>query len=347
MRDRWQRIPVHRRPYYTPELRFRILRMKHLLALSCAETGRMFGIVGETVSRWENEITADPTKKTVGTLVRPNPPTRRYADVVREVVLAMTLMKSFGGDGMIARTLARAGWKLSQSTVAKYRKQPKPPAPSPGEATTKHAVRADYPLHVWMSDITQFPGLFGLTRFHVASIFDVYSRMPLATQTFDHAPSDDEINGLFHDAVLLHGKPRHFVSDQGSQYTSALLKATLERLGVKHRKGAVLKHGSIALIERLWLSLKVNLQRFPFSNPLLWEDLDEALYYSLVHYAFHRPHAGLGGATPSEVFYGRRQAHRVAKHPPRGKPGQNVGRAPFQIAHLDPQRRLPILVRAA
>jgi putative transposase len=208
-------------------------------------------------------------------------------------------------------------------------------------------VVARYPNHVWMCDLTQLEGLFGITRFRIASVFDVYSRMPLLTRTFDAEPTGDQIAALFRKAVRLHGKPRHFISDKGSQFTSEVFKGTLARLGVRHRFGAVGKHGSIALIERFWLNLKMALSRVPFIKPLLWEDLDQAIHYSLIHYALHRPHQALRGATPAEVYRHQRPAHRSAKHPPRGKPGQYVGRPPFRIAHLDPERRFPILVKAA
>jgi transposase InsO family protein len=344
LNERWERMPVHRRPHYTPELRFRILRIKQVMGLSCEETGRRFGVAAWTVGRWEKDLLGDPSKKTIGKLVRPKPPIRRYADVVREVVHAMTLT-NFGGNRMVAAILARVGWKLSKTTVARYRKEPAP-APRP-ETAGPHTVVARYLNHVWMSDITQLPGLFGLTRFHIASIFDVVSRMPLVTRSCDSTPTGKEITALFREAVRLHGKPKHFVSDQGDQYRSGAFKTALRRLGTQHRFGAVLKHGSIALIERLWLSLKVTLSRFPFAQPLLWEDLDQSLHYTLTHYAFHRPHSALGGATPAEVYYERSPACWTAEHPPRGKPGQYVPRPAFRMTYLDPERRLPILVKAA
>jgi putative transposase len=342
--ERWDPVPVRRRPHYAPEARFKILRYKHIMGLSCEETGRVFRVTGATIARWEKELSADPDKKTIGTLVRPMPPVRSYADVVREVVLSMALM-GFGGSEIIADTLARAGWRLSATTVARYRKEPVPTPPAP--QASGRTVQARYPNHVWMCDLTQLEGLFGVTRFRIASIFDVHSRMPLLTRTFDSEPTGEEIAALFRKAVRLHGKPRHFVSDKGSQFTSGVFTATLARLSVKHRFGAVGRHGSIALIERFWLNRKMALSRVPFMKPLLWEDLDQALHYSLVHYAVHRPHQALGGATPLEVYSGRRPAHRSAKHPPRAKPGKFVGRPPFRIGHLDPERRFPILIKAA
>ena len=116
--ERWDPVPVRRRPHYTPEARFKILRYKHIKGLSCEETGREYRVAGATIARWEKELSADPDKKTIGTLLRPMPPVGSYADVVREVVLSMVLTR-FGGDEIIADTLARAGWKLSATTVAR------------------------------------------------------------------------------------------------------------------------------------------------------------------------------------------------------------------------------------
>jgi hypothetical protein len=49
--SRLDRIPERQRPHYTPEERARILRVKHLLSLSSAETARLFRLAGATLSR--------------------------------------------------------------------------------------------------------------------------------------------------------------------------------------------------------------------------------------------------------------------------------------------------------
>jgi len=343
--ERWDHIPIKRRPHYSPELRYRVLRVKLLLGLSCAETGRMFRVVPETISRWEKEAMAAPANKdTVGALIRPTPPVRRYADVVREVVLSMALVK-VGGNGMIARTLARAGWKLSDTTVARYRKQPVPAPPE--EQSAARALTARYPGHVWMTDITQLVGLFGITDFYIMTIYDAYSRMPLLTRTFNAVPKGANIAAMFRWAAKTYGRPKRFVCDRGVQFTSGVFTKALARFGLKPRYGAIGKHGSIALMERFWLTLKTTLQRLPFSKPLLWQDLDHAIHLSLAYYAFHRPHSALGGATPAEMYFNQTPAHLAAKHPPRGRPGEQRTRPPFRIAHLDAEGRFPILAKAA
>jgi hypothetical protein len=66
------------------------------------------------------------------------------------------------------------------------------------------------------------------------------------------------------------------------------------------------------------------------------------------YYAWLPPHQGLGGATPAEILLERRPAHLDAVSPPRGRPGEDVDfTPPFEIRHLDPDQRLPYLVRKA
>src|SRR5450756_1331207 len=107
--ERWDKVPERHRPHYVPEQRFRILRIRSLLGLSQRETAEMFRVSTETIARWEMETTS-PDADVPRPLVAPNPPVRRFADVVRAVVKTMELT-GFGGNDLIARTLARAGWK--------------------------------------------------------------------------------------------------------------------------------------------------------------------------------------------------------------------------------------------
>jgi hypothetical protein len=81
----------------------------------------MFRLSVETIARWEVEATS-PDEAASRPLIAPNPPVRRFADVVRAVVKTMELA-GFGGNDLIARTLARAGWKLSARTVGRIRRE--------------------------------------------------------------------------------------------------------------------------------------------------------------------------------------------------------------------------------
>jgi transposase InsO family protein len=343
---RWDKLPERQRPHYSPQARFRILRLRTLLALSADETARTFRVSSGTILRWEHEAQAAPDRPTVGSLLKPTPPVRRFADVVRHVVQTLTLA-GFPGDASVAAFLARAGWRISRRTVQRVRRE-KPVAPeAPTPEGSSRAVRARYPNHVWMIDLTEIPGLLRLFSFKLAVVFDVFSRVPLAARVFLSEPSAAGIARLFVRAALRFGAPRHSVSDQGPQFISETFRRTLAHHGVRHRYGAVGQTGSIALIERFFLTLKT-ITRLSTRPPLLRFDLERRLELFFAYYRCLRPHQGVGGSTPAEVFLGLSPAYRDAVPPPRGRPGEQVRvSVPFDLRFLDPEQSLPHLVRRA
>ncbi|HYL99490.1 MAG TPA: hypothetical protein VEZ90_11085 [Blastocatellia bacterium] len=66
----------------------------------------------------------------------------------------------------------------------------------------------------------------------------------------------------------------------------------------------------------------------------------------LYYYAYHRPHQGLGGATPAEIYYGQSPAHLNAARPRRAYEKMSDHKL-FGIAYLDPERFLPVLIPKA
>lgn len=345
--ERWEKIPDRHRPHYTPQLRYRILRLKGLLALSQPEAARMFAVSVHTIARWEAETEVESETGATGSLVRPQPPVRRYADVLRHLVQSMALA-GFGGNDLIARTLARAGWKIASRTVGRVRKE-KPtrfPVAQLLEKARGGSVKARFQNHVWMADLTEIPGLFHLFSFKLAVVFDVFSRMPLAARVFLTEPRARVVANLFARASQRYGAPRHFVSDKGAQFTARVFRRTLSRLSVRHRFGAVGKAGSIAVIERLWRTLKDTLALRSL-RPLVLADCRRRLGLGLLHYSCSRPHQSLGGATPAEIYFGLTRAYLSAVQPPRGRRGEGPKEPPLQIVYLDPERLLPILVEKA
>jgi putative transposase len=319
--------------------------MKKLLALSANETARLFRVSKGIILRWEVEAGREPGKEAIGSLLRPIPPVRRYADVVHHLVQTMDRL-GFGGSEKVASTLARAGWGLCRETVRRYRHE-LPIGPRSGGAWTPRRaepLRAARPNDLWFLDITQVKVLFGFRRLRVAGVLDAFSRMPLAMGVFVREPTARDLARLLARAHRRHGRPRLFVSDRGSQFTAGAFEQVLGC--VHHRFGAVGRSGSIALIERFWRTLKADL-RLPIFRPLTMADLEERLGYAVLHYSFHRPHRGLDGGTPAEAFFGWPRSHERAVSPPRGSPGRPVPVPTFQIDFLDPHQTYPILTKAA
>jgi putative transposase len=257
-------------------------------------------------------------------------------------------LAGFPGDRSLAAHLARAGLRVSRRTIQRIRKEKTIVPPPPPQATAAgRAVRARFPNHVWMIDLTEVPGFLRLLSYKLSVVLDVFSRMPLAARVFFSEPSGKDVARLVLAAAGRFGPPRHSVSDQGSQFTSDPFRRALDHLGVRHRYGAVGKTGSIALIERFFRTLKAvaDLRSRP---PLLRADLERRLTLGLSYYAWLRPHQGLEGATPAEVWLGSGPAHPDAIPPPRGRPGERPSFRPsFEIRYLDPERHLPYLVSKA
>ena len=97
--------------------------------------------------------------------------------------------------------------------------------------------------------------------------------------------------------------PKYTISDQGSQFQSEY-RAWCKENGVKPRFGAIGKHGSISVTERAIGSLKRECLR-RILVPLNIEAMTTEVAAYVEWYGEHRPHQGLGGKTPNEVFEGR------------------------------------------
>jgi transposase InsO family protein len=342
---RWDKLPERQRPHYTPEARFRILRLRNLLALSAADTARLFRVSTNTVLRWEDDARAAPQRGTVGSLLKPVPPLRRYADIVRSLVQTM-ILAGFPGDRSVALHLARAGWRLSRRTVQRIRHERPVPAPTAPPIGQPRAVSARYPNHVWILDLTEIPGFLRLFSFKLAVVLDAFSRAPLAARVFFQEPTGRDVAKLLGRAARRFGSPRHSVSDQGVQFTSGPFRNALAGLGIKHRYGAIGRTGSIALIERFFRSLKT-IAGLHSRPPLLRRDLEGRLGLALLYYLWLRPHQGLSGATPADVLLGSKRTPAVVP-PPRGRPGAQLDVSlRFEIRHLDPEKRLPYLLSKA
>jgi hypothetical protein len=56
--ERWDKVPAKHRPHFTPGQRFRILRIKRLLALSPEDAAHLFRVSPGTISAWLAELSS-------------------------------------------------------------------------------------------------------------------------------------------------------------------------------------------------------------------------------------------------------------------------------------------------
>ena len=384
LRSRFGRMSPEKRPHFTRVERLRALKLVAARGWNRVQAGAALLVTPATISRWLGWADADSPN------LEHEPPINKYPDVVTAVLHDLKAMFPHFGKRRLAQMLARVGLHLAETTIARRLREPtpKPSAPVTGAtaaASSTDIARADtitktvvarYPNHVWGCDISVVPTFLGFWVpwfpfsiapswpfcFHVVAVIDFFSRKAMGTAAFKQNPSAADIALVLDHAVARAGQaPRHFVSDKGSQFWSAVTKKAstvfqvwCDRHGVRPRFGAVGKTGSIALVERFWRSLKSECTRrvmIPFGI--------DAMNVALSSYAaWHntwRPHQGLGGATPMERYrgltpardearvevreqYPLRDARAVARGSPEGTRAKLRG---LRVTSLDGRQELP------
>jgi transposase InsO family protein len=157
---------------------------------------------------------------------------------------------------------------------------------------------------------------------------DHLSRMVTTVYPLE-GPNAGWLGAALEEAFVQHGSPRHLVTDQEKVFTSEVFADLLADWNVKHRFGAVGKHASIAVTERLiWTLRREWLAQVPLIRGL--HHLGELLAAYELYYNQCRSHRRLHGATPSMIYEGRnwRKPGRSAKTP----------RRPIRLRHFREQR---------
>jgi hypothetical protein len=150
-----------------------------------------------------------------------------------------------------------------------------------------------------------------------------------------------------HTANRLFGVPKYLITDLGKEFCARLFRKVVARSGARQRFASKHNLYATARLERFWRSLKDD-GHLRLDSPATMEDLERRLGLVLTYYLPFRPHQGLRGATPAEVFLGVEPACSHAVSPPRGRPAQGPTEFPFGVQYLDPvRRRFPILTKAA
>ena len=154
-----------------------------------------------------------------------------------------------------------------------------------------------------------------------------------------------------------HAAPKYIVCDRDSNFDCDAFRRWVKRKGIQPpRYGAVGEHGSVAVVERLILTLKDECTRRIWV-PLRRETFRRQLGSFSIWCNEHRPHMTLGGRTPNEVYLGERPAHRRPRIEPRenwprkspcARPrtlvaGQPGDRFTLLVDFHDWQRHLPIV----
>ncbi len=104
-------------------------------------------------------------------------------------------------------------------------------------------------------------------------------------------------------AIRRYGKPKYVRTDNEAIFTSRLFRFGLWLLGIKHQRTEVACPWQNGKVERFFGTLKERLNQWEVSS---LDELAHSLHLFRFWYNHVRPHDYLDGATPAEVWQGRK-----------------------------------------
>jgi len=323
---RMQRIAPHRRPQYTAVERMAILELRAMRGWNKTETARRFFVTDDTIRVWLRRVDDD-------SLIQTRTPVNRFPDFARYAVQQIKLFFPTLGKAKIAGKLARAGIHIGKTTVQRILKEkPAQPPELTSEDAGKHCrIVSKYPSHTWHADLTAVPISGGFwtnwlpnaiwQRWPVCwwllNVVDHYSRRCMGVAVFKRRPSSEEVTiALMRIMFAERIRPKHLIVDQGPEFKCEHFEDIwCKAMNILPRFGAVNKHGSIAVVERLHRTIKEILRQTTI--PEDQSEFEPELRLIVDWYNEHRPHDTLGGKTPNEVYFSRPAANEQPRFEPR------------------------------
>jgi len=306
-----------RRPYPLMQ-RLRIMWLMEYFRIPGRRLRETLGVSRSSVRRWLNGF----SQGRLGKRNEPKEPVNKTSREIAELIWQIFRHNPPWGRHRIAMVPWGLGVFVAASTVRNILLTPEPrPEGTSAEAAGKpeeeqpRQVVARYPNHVWSVDRTR------VWRWHiwptwVLVAIDHFSRKVVACCPLE-GPNPGWVVGALEQAFVGHGPRRHIISDQEGLFVSEAFAELLTEWHIKHRFGAVGRHGSIAVTERVIRTLKYEWhRRVPLIRGL--DHLERLLADFACYCNDWRGQSTIGGAAPSVIHRGEvwQRPDRSAKNLP-------------------------------
>jgi putative transposase len=216
----------------------------------------------------------------------------------------------FAGARMLRDFLRAEGIDIGREKVAAmmrrmgieamYRR-PNTSKPAQGHKIYPYLLRGmkiERPNQVWAMDITYIPMARGFV--YLAAVVDWFSRRVLAWRLSITLEVEFCIEAV-EEALVRHGTPKIFNTDQGSQFTSVAFTGLLQENGIAISMDGKAAWRDNVFVERLWRSVKyeeVYLHAYASVT-----EARAGLGRYLNFYNGRRPHSSLGARTPDQTYF--------------------------------------------
>jgi len=241
---------------------------------------------------------------------KPKPISQEKISIFNRIDEIYTISPAFGG-ATIGTILRREGHNISDPTVRKYMTEMGLRAVYPGPNLSKRALqhkiypyllrglKITRPNQVWGTDITYIR--MRSSFLYLIAYMDWYSRYVVSWELSDNMETDFVLKALRRGLKI--AIPEIVNSDQGSQFTDKLHVNLLLENEINISMDGKGRCMDNIFTERLWRSLKyqeVYLKEYETPRDAR---IGIGGYFHL--YNTFRPHQGIGGLTPHEVYFGR------------------------------------------
>ena len=204
------------------------------------------------------------------------------------------------GEGMVIGR-ERVSTLMTRMGVEALYRRPNTSKPAAGHKIYPYLLRdlpVTRPNQVWAMDITYIPMARGFV--YLAAVVDWYSRRVLAWRLSITMEVEFCLEAV-EEALVKHGKPEIFNTDQGSQFTSSDFTGLLLKEGVAISMDGKGSWRDNVFVERLWRSVK-------YEEVYLraYDSVAEArtsLGRYLDFYNRKRPHSSLDARTPDQAYF--------------------------------------------
>jgi len=216
----------------------------------------------------------------------------------------------FAGSRMLRDLLRGEGIEIGRQHVATlmrrmgieaiYRR-PNTSKPAPGHKIYPYLLRSvsiGRPNQVWAMDITDIPMARGFV--YLAAVVDWFSRRVLAWRLSITLEVEFCLEAV-EEALVRHGKPEIFNTDQGSQFTSADFTGLLLKHAIAISMDGKGSWRDNVFVERLWRSIKYEEVYLRAYDSVAEARASIGRY--LDFYNRKRPHSSLSARTPDLAYF--------------------------------------------